>query len=180
MKCKFFISIAFSLFWMANLSGQTFTPESVPNTKIQNNSYISDPSNILDEETYNQINSKLTFLEDSVGNQVALVMLPSIGEAIPKDFAYKLFNLWGIGKSGADNGLLILFVLDQKRVEFETGSGLESILPDAICKRIITNELIPSFKNEAYGEGLLKGINAISSIIQNPENAEGTAELPWG
>jgi uncharacterized protein len=102
---------------------------------------------------------------------VALVLLTSIGEAVPKDFAYKLFNLWGIGKSGSDNGLLILFVLDQKRVEFETGNGLESVLPDAICKRIITNELIPSFKNEAYGEGLLKGINAISSIIQNPENA---------
>lgn len=171
MKCKFFISIVFSLFWMANLYGQTFTPESVPNTKIQNDSYISDPSNILDEETYNQINNQLTFLEDSVGNQVALVMLPSIGEAVPKDFAYKLFNLWGIGKSGADNGLLILFVLDQKRVEFETGNGLESVLPDAICKRIITNELIPSFKNEAYGEGLLKGVNAISSIILNPKNA---------
>jgi uncharacterized protein len=171
MKSKFLISIAFSLLWMANLSGQSFTPESVPNTKIQNNSYISDPSNILDEETYNQINSKLTFLEDSVGSEVALVMLPSIDEAVPKDFAYKLFNLWGIGKKGSDNGLLILFVLDQKRVEFETGNGLESILPDAICKRIITNELIPSFKNEAYGEGLLKGVNAISSIIQNPNNA---------
>jgi uncharacterized protein len=171
MKCKFLISIAFSLFWIANLSGQSFTPESVPNTKIQNNSYISDPSNILDEETYNQINSKLTFLEDSVGSEVALVMLPSIGEAVPKDFAYKLFNLWGIGEKGSDNGLLILFVLDQKRVEFETGNGLESILPDAICKRIITNELIPSFKNEAYGEGLLKGVIAISSIIQNPKNA---------
>ena len=171
MKCKFLISIAFSLFWIANLSGQSFTPESVPNTKIQNNSYISDPSNILDEETYNQINSKLTFLEDSIGSEVALVMLPSIGEAVPKDFAYKLFNLWGIGEKGSDNGLLILFVLDQKRVEFETGNGLESILPDAICKRIITNELIPSFKNEAYGEGLLKGVIAISSIIQNPKNA---------
>ncbi|MEY3079147.1 MAG: hypothetical protein RL086_300, partial [Bacteroidota bacterium] len=46
MNCKFLISIAFFLIWMANLSGQTFTPESVPNTKIQNNSYISDPSNI--------------------------------------------------------------------------------------------------------------------------------------
>ena len=171
MKCKFLISIAFSFFWIANLSGQSFTPESVPNIKIQNNSHISDPSNILDEETYNQIDSKLTFLEDSVGSEVALVMLPSIGEAVPKDFAYKLFTLWGIGKKGSDNGLLILFVLDQKRVEFETGNGLESVLPDAICKRIITNELIPSFKNEAYGEGLLKGVNAISSIILNPKNA---------
>lgn len=171
MHCKFLPIIAFSLFWMTTLSGQSFTPESVPNIKNQNNSYISDPSNLLEQTTYDQINSELTFLEDSIGSEVALVLLPSIGEAVPKDFAYKLLNLWGIGKKGADNGLLILFVLDQKRVEFETGNGLEGILPDAICKRIITNEMIPSFKNEAYGEGLLEGIMAISSIIQRPENA---------
>lgn len=171
MNFKFLPIIAFSLFLVSTLSGQSFTPESVPNIKNQNNSYISDPSNLLEQTTYDQINSELTFLEDSIGSEVALVLLPSIGEAVPKDFAYTLFNLWGIGKKGADNGLLILFVLDQKRVEFETGNGLESVLPDAICKRIITNDMIPSFKNEAYGEGLLKGVMAISSIIQRPENA---------
>ncbi|MEY3323539.1 MAG: hypothetical protein RLZZ417_3122 [Bacteroidota bacterium] len=159
------------LFWFGNLQGQSFTPETVPNEKIQNNSYISDPSKILDEDTYNQINTTLSFLEDSVKCEVSLVLLPSIGELVPKDFAYDLFNLWGIGKKGTDNGLLILFVLDQKRVEFETGNGLEAVLPDAICKRIITNELIPSFKNEAYGEGFTKGIAAISQILQNPNNA---------
>lgn len=159
------------LFLFGKMFGQSFTPETVPNEKIKNNSYISDPSKILDEDSYNQINTTLSFLEDSVKSEIALVLLPSIGELVPKDFAYDLFNLWGIGKKGTDNGLLILFVLDQKRVEFETGNGLEAILPDAICKRIITNELIPSFKNEAYGEGLIKGIAAISEILQNPDNA---------
>jgi uncharacterized protein len=171
MKLNRFKIVGFFLFWMVRLSAQVFTPESVPNMKIQQNSNISDPANLLDEETYSLINSKLTFLEDSTGTQVALVMLPSIGEAIPRDFAHKLFNLWGIGKKGMDNGLLILFVLDQKRVEFETGNGLESILPDAICKKIITKDLIPSFKNEAYGEGMLNGINAVTAIIQDPNNA---------
>ena len=42
------------LFWFGNLQGQSFTPETVPNEKIQNNSYISDPSKILDEDTYNR------------------------------------------------------------------------------------------------------------------------------
>lgn len=170
MKSNRFKIGAFFLFWMVSMSAQVFTPESVPNMKIQLNSNISDPSKLLNEETYNQINNKLTYLEDSLGSQVSLVMLPSIGEAVPRDFAYKLFNLWGIGKKGLDNGLLILFVLDQKRVEFETGNGLEAVLPDAVCKRIITNELIPSFKNEAYGEGMLKGVNAIADMLQNPEN----------
>jgi uncharacterized protein len=171
MKSRGFNLGLFLIFWVGNMLGQSFTPESVPNDKIQNNSYISDPSKILDEATYNQINTTLSFLEDSVGSEIALVLLPSIGELVPKDFAYDLFKLWGIGAKGTDNGLLILFVLDQKRVEFEVGNGLEAVLPDAICKRIITNELIPSFKNEAYGEGFIKGIAAISGILQNPNNA---------
>lgn len=171
MKSRGFTLGIFLLFLFGKMMGQSFTPESVPNEKIQNNSYISDPSKILDDATYNQINTTLSFLEDSVGSEIALVLLPSIGELVPKDFAYDLFKLWGIGAKGIDNGLLILFVLDQKRVEFEVGNGLEAVLPDAICKRIITNELIPSFKNEVYGEGFIKAIAAISKILQNPNNA---------
>jgi uncharacterized protein len=170
MKSSGIYLAIFILFRCGALPGQSFTPESVPNEKLKNNGYISDPAKILDETSFARINSTLSFLEDSVGNEIALVLLPSIGDLIPKDFAHDLFNLWGIGKKGADNGLLILFVLDQRRVEFETGNGLEAVLPDAICKRIVTNELIPSFKQQAYGEGLIKGVEAIARILQNPEN----------
>ena len=100
MKSRGFNLGLFLIFWVGNMLGQSFTPESVPNVKIQNNSYISDPSKILDEATYNQINTTLSFLEDSVGSEIALVLLPSIGELVPKDFAYDLFKLWCDGKTG--------------------------------------------------------------------------------
>ncbi|MBX7057890.1 MAG: TPM domain-containing protein [Leptospirales bacterium] len=35
-----------------------------------------------------------------------------------------------IGKRGKDNGLLVLPILDQRRVEIETGYGMEGDVPD--------------------------------------------------
>lgn len=91
------------------------------------------------------IDSILSRLEDSTNAQVAVVALQSIGDALPKDFANALFKKWGIGYAGKDNGLLILFVFDQRRVEFETGYGLEGLLPDATCGIIQREKMLPAF-----------------------------------
>ena len=52
-----------------------------------------------------------------------------------------------IGKAEKNNGALILVSLDEKKMSIQTGYGLEGVLPDAICKRIIENEIKPSFKS---------------------------------
>lgn len=57
--------------------------------------------------------------------------------------AHQLFNKWGVGKKGWDNGLLILVSNKDRRVEFETGYGLVGILPDIACKQIQFEKMIP-------------------------------------
>ena len=94
-------------------------------------------------ETVQQINVILDSLQKQTGAEVAVVVLNSIGQSEIKPFATDLLKLWGIGKAKKDNGLLMLFVLDQKKVTFETGYGLEGILPYAICKRIQIQNMIP-------------------------------------
>jgi len=150
---------------------QEYTPQSVPNLRLSTGSYVSDPAGILSQDTVQAIDKELKKLEDSLSVEISVVVLPSIGEAVPRDFAHDLFNLWGIGKKGVDNGLLLLVVRDQRRVEIETGLGIEAILPDALCKRIITKHLAPAFKRNAYGEGVLAGIQAITAIVSNPDTA---------
>jgi uncharacterized protein len=73
---------------------------------------------------------------------------------VPRDFATELFNFWGIGKKGKDNGLLLLVVIGQRRWEFEVGYGLEGTLPDATMRRI-GEALPPYFKKGDYGPGIL-------------------------
>jgi uncharacterized protein len=150
---------------------QTYTVETVPNTKLINNSYVSNPDGLLQESTASEINRQLSALENSATAQVAVVMLTSIGEESEVDFAQQLFQAWGIGQDDKDNGLLILYVQDQRVIRFHTGYGLEGVLPDAICKRIQREFMVPRFKEGDTDGGLLAGIEQVNKILTDPAYA---------
>lgn len=148
---------------------QSYTVETVPNTKLVNNSYVSNPDNILTSATVAAIDSLLIALEDSATAQVAVVVLNSIGDYDAFLFAQELFERWKIGQAGKDNGLLILLVKDQRTVRFHTGYGVEGILPDATCKKIQMDHMVPYFKNGDYDRGMLEGVKATAALLSNPE-----------
>lgn len=170
---------------LCSLSGFAFatdyTVTSIPNPKTTNvHSFVSNPDGILKVETVQQINVYLDSLQTQTGAEVALVAVNSIGGNEIKPFATDLFKAWGIGKAKRDNGMLVLFVLGDKKVTFETGYGLEGILPDAICKRIQYQSMVPEFKKGHYDAGLLAGIQRIGSTIRKEPIAEAPKEtIAW-
>ena len=147
-----------------------YTVDEVPNPKTNDASaFVANPDGIISEETVYQLNIILQNLEAKNKAEIAVVVLNSIGDNDIFDFGVKLFERWGIGKKGSDNGLLILFVLDQRKIRFETGYGLEGVLPDAICKRIQMNEMVPYFKEGNYDEGMLRGVKKTVETVENEE-----------
>lgn len=137
----------------------------VPDPKQTDGGYVSNPDNILSEIVVQQINQQLASLNQSGKAEVAVVALNSIGDQVPKDFAVELFNYWQIGSKETDNGLLILLIRDQHRVEFETGYGLEGDLPDVVCFRIQQDHMVPYFKSDDYDTGIVQGVNALIRIL---------------
>ena len=148
---------------------QEFTIKEVPNPKTLENGFISDPTSILDKTTYSQVNSILSLLESKTSAEFAIVILPSIGNETPKVFANELFNYWGVGKKGKNNGLLLLLVLDQRRYEFETGYGLEGDLPDAYLKRVGSELIVPNMKANDTNQAILSTAEEISNKINKIE-----------
>ncbi|KAA6309553.1 hypothetical protein EZS27_038976, partial [termite gut metagenome] len=155
------------------LEAQEYTIKTVPNPKtLDAANFVSNPDGILDAYTLSQVNKILQTFEADTKAEVAVVLLNSIGNNDIEGFAVKLFEEWGIGKKKVDNGLLILFVLDKRAVRFEVGYGLEGVLPDAICKRIQMQTMIPEFKNGNYGAGILAGVERIVSIVYTNSSNE--------
>lgn len=158
---------------------QIFTVETIPDPKQTGGGYVSDPTQVLNSVDIQALNGLIQTLEDSTTAQIAVVIVPSIGEDNPKEFTTRLFNHWGIGQAGKDNGLLVFSVLDQRRTEFETGYGLEGVLPDVICYRVGMQELVPHFQEGNYGAGLIATISKIKTILEDPEAAaEISEEIP--
>ena len=150
-----------------------YTVKTIPNPITTNaHAFVSNPDGILKEENVQQMNVYIDSLRAQTGAEVAVVAVNSIGYADIKTFANELFAEWGIGKAKQDNGLLVLFVMDQKKVTFETGYGLEGVLPDAICKRIQTQTMIPEFKKGNFDAGIYAGLQRIGSTIRKEPIAE--------
>lgn len=158
-----------------------YTVQSLPNPITANaHAFVSNPDGILKEETVQQMNSMIDSLRSQTGAEVAVAVVNSIGQAELNNFATELFKTWGIGKAKQDNGLLILFVLDLKKVKFEVGYGLEGVLPDAICKRIQMQAMIPEFKTGNYDAGMIAGLSrAIQTIKQEPVVVEAPTPIAW-
>lgn len=86
------------MFWLLNCAGTSlgqkkYTVESVPNTKVTSDSYVSNPDNLLRDSTVARINVLLKGLENQTTVQVAVVMLTSIGKETDYDFAQRLLNV---------------------------------------------------------------------------------------
>lgn len=161
----------FLLLFTVQLSGQSaLRVEDVPDPKkMGDRGYVSDEGRYLSPDAVRRLNDLILSLELNSTAQIAVVLLPSIGDQVPKDFATELFQYWGIGQTDKDNGLLILVVMDQRRVEFETGYGLEAVLPDVICYRIINENFVPYFKQGDYDNGLISSVDRIKTLLEQPE-----------
>lgn len=147
------------------------TVDSIPNQKLINGSYVSDPHHIL-KEAIPEIDSLLKALEEKTSVQVSVVAVESIGDRDIFEFAQELFTTWGIGSKGNDNGLLLLLVKDLHTIRFHTGYGVEGALPDIVCKRIQREQMVPAFRKGDYSAGMLAGIQEIEKILTNFVYAE--------
>lgn len=151
----------------------------VPNPRQQNGGWVTDMANVLSPETETQLNQLITHLEAENGSEIAVVTVPETSPSTsPKAFATSLFNHWGIGKKGQDNGVLFLISKGDRRVEIETGYGVEALLPDAKVGQIIDDHILPKFKTGNFDQGattgtqlLIKHLNADTSLpVSSPSS----------
>lgn len=169
---RFYLSLLF--LWLTfGVQAQQYTVKTVPNTKLVNNSYVSNPDKILSDAAEAEINSMLSALEQQTTAQVAVVAIKDIGDADMFDFAQELFTEWGIGQAKEDNGLLILLVMEKRTVRLHVGYGLEGSLPDIVCKHIEMQKMVPYFKESNYDQGVIEGVREVVKIISDTDYSNG-------
>src|SRR5690606_28621465 len=144
----------------------------VPSPKGQGQGfYVSNPNGILGAATVDSLNRLARIVERQTSAEMAVVVVNDFVGDDDFQFALDLFNTWGIGKDGADNGLL-LFVATQKRAyRFITGYGTEAVLTDAFLKRIGESRLVPHFRTGDYDGGILAAMDIVKTAMLNPEAA---------
>lgn len=153
---KRILLILVTVFSFAIVFGQTVLPRPNPPR------LVNDAANVLSPEQVEILEHKLVALDDSSSNQIAVVLIKTLGDYAIEDYAVKLFREWGIGNKKTNNGVLIIAAIDDRKVWIEVGYGLEGAIPDVTASSIYRNEIVPSFKEQNYYRGIDNAINALT------------------
>ncbi len=141
--------------------------------------YVSDYARVLanQPETKARLEAYCGAVERSTGAQMALVTVASLeGEPI-EDVANTIFGAWGVGRTGGNEGILLLLAVGDRRKRLEVGYGLEPILPDGLAGGIL-REMSPALRQQNYGEALMAAAQTIGDAIAHAKNVAVTAPLP--
>jgi uncharacterized protein len=128
--------------------------------------YVSDFANILTPEARSELQTLLRETEQQTSAEIALATVPTLDGETVEQYANRLFKEWGIGKKGADNGVLVLVAPSEHKIRIEVGYGLEPVLPDGLAGQIIRTDMLPQFSSGDYPRGILNGVRHVSDIVR--------------
>lgn len=152
------------------LQAARYTVGEVPNVQLADRTrYTANPDAILSDEAVRRIDFLCDTLRTGGYAEVAVVAVDAIASDDVFTFAIDLFSQWGVGRKEGDNGLGILLVEEAHEIRFVTGDGLEGILPDAICKRIQMQYMLPHFRQGDYSAGMVAGVEAVARVLEGSE-----------
>ena len=133
---------------------------------------VNDLAHVMQPQEADALEQKLVAYNDSTSSQIAVVTVPSIGDNDLFDYAQKLYQAWGIGRKGKDNGILVLVAVQEHQVRIHTGYGLEGAVPDALAKRIEESTMVPAFKQNQYYAGLDRGTDELIQLAKGEYKAD--------
>ncbi|GAA4502382.1 hypothetical protein GCM10023172_25710 [Hymenobacter ginsengisoli] len=139
---------------------------------------VNDLAGLMQPQEVAALEQKLVAYDDSTSSQIAVVTVPSLDGDDIADYAQKLYESWGIGRKGKDNGILVLVAKQEHTARIQTGYGLEGAVPDALAKRIISNTLVPAFKENNYYAGLDRGTDQLIALAKGEYKADPNEVQP--
>lgn len=146
--------------------------ESIKVPTVQQDVYVYDQDDCIDNEIEVEINSIIKELNEKTEAEIAVVSITSLNGYTIEQYANELFNKLGIGKKGEDNGVLLLFSKADKRVRLEIGRGLEGCLNDAKCGRILDDYFVPYREEGDYTKATKNTVIAVVSTVAKEYQVE--------
>lgn len=137
--------------------------------------YVVDLAGIVDGNTEQVLNGYLKELEQKTTAQVVVLTITSLDGESLEEFSIKTAHqTWKLGQKGKDNGVLITVSLQDRKYRFETGYGLEGVLPDSLVGSIGRDYMLPNFKKGDYSRGIYEATLALAGKIASGQGVEVT------
>lgn len=126
---------------------------------------VTDLTGTLSAARVAELEQQLAAFEAKKGAQVAVLMVPTVQPETIEQYAVRAFEKWKLGRKGVDDGVLLVIAREDRKLRIEVGYGLEGVLTDAAAKRIISDDIVPRFRQGDFSGGVAAGVTRIMAVV---------------
>jgi uncharacterized protein len=149
--------LAFALCWSVVAGAQVPVPPM--------GAWVTDRTATLTDGQKTALEQALRSFEARKGSQVVVLIVPSTAPETIEQFALRVAEEWKPGRKNVDDGAILVVAKDDRALRIEVGYGLEGALTDADSKRIISEIIVPRFRQGDYYGGITAGVDRILRVI---------------
>jgi len=129
-------------------------------------SRVTDLTGALDRSAQGGLEERLRAFEEKHGSQIAVLIVPTTEPETIEQYSMRVAESWKLGRKGIDDGAILVVAMKDRTMRIEVGYGLEGVLNDATCKRIVSEIITPEFQRGNYSAGIEAGIDRMIRVIE--------------
>lgn len=142
-------------------AGAAFAQVAVPPLTAR----VTDQTATLTPAQTSALEQTLQAFEARKGSQIAVLIVPTTAPETVEQYALRVAESWKLGRKGVDDGALLLVAKDDRTLRIEVGYGLEGALTDITAKRIVSDIIVPYFRQDDFHGGIAAGVQRMISVI---------------
>jgi uncharacterized protein len=127
---------------------------------------VTDLAGVLTPAQRTALEERLAAFESTKGSQIAVLIVATTQPETIEQYGIRVADEWKLGRKGVDDGALLLVAMKDRTVRIEVGYGLEGVLPDAIAKRIVEEEVVPRFRQGDFYGGIEAGVGRMIRVVE--------------
>ena len=156
-------AVARALLLAILLFGSSFVTAQVPVPPLTG--HVIDQTGTLTTEQKATLEQTLAAFEARKGSQLAVLMVASTAPEAIEQYALRAAEQWKLGRKKIDDGVILVVAKADRALRIEVGYGLEGALNDATSKRIISETILPLFKQQDFYAGITAGVGQIIRVV---------------
>jgi uncharacterized protein len=146
------------------VAAAAFAQDAVPVPPLS--SPVTDLTQTLTPEQRTALESRLRAYETQKGTQIAVLIVPTTQPESIEQYAIRVADQWKIGRQRVDDGVILLVAKNDRAVRIEVGTGLEGAVPDVLASRIISQVIVPRFRDGDFAGGIDEAVTRIIALLE--------------
>ena len=136
--------------------------------------YFNDYANVVSPRVAEELNATLDQFERTTSNQLVVAIFPRMeSDSSVEDYTVRVAQAWKVGQQDRKNGAVLFAFMQEHQVYIQVGYGLEGVIPDATAKRIISNEIVPRFRQGDVDGGMRAAVQAMIAATRGEYKGTG-------